>query len=196
VTILGEYTKAPGGAMHDTRVLVHHAVSGDDVAWRHIVRSYAPLLASVCRRYGLSGMDSDDIAGRVWLHLVVHIARLREPAALPGWLKTTTRRECRDMLKRKHNDFPLDGLERVDSGVTADARLLAEEQWRLLRQAIDCLTEAERKLLALLFRDPPTPYVEISAELDMPVGAIGPTRQRILKRLRRAHVWRGYRPTL
>lgn len=178
------------------RVLVHHAMSGDEVAWRHIVRSYAPLLAAVCRRHGLSGMDLEDIAGQVWLHLVSHIGRLREPAALPGWLKTTTGRECRDMLRRKHAEFPFDGLESADSWVAADARLLAEEQWRLLRQAINGLTDRERKLLALLFSDPPTPYVEISAELGMQIGAIGPTRQRILKRLRRAHVWHGYRPTL
>lgn len=178
------------------RVLVHHAMSGDEVAWRDIVRSYAPLLASVCRRYGLSGMDSDDIAGRVWMHLVIHIGRLREPAALPGWLKTTTRRECRDMLRRKRADFPVGSLDLADTPVAADTRLLAEEQWRLLRQAIGGLTGTERKLLALLFSDPPTPYVEISAELGMSVGAIGPTRQRILKRLRRAHVWHGYRPTL
>lgn len=177
-------------------VLVRHAVSGDDVAWRNIVHSYTPLLASVCRRYGLSGMDSDDIAGRVWLHLVIHIGRLREPAALPGWLKTTTRRECQDMLARKRNDFPLDSLEIADRSASADARLLAEEQWLKLRQAIDGLTDADRRLLALLFSDPPTTYAEIRAELGIPIGAIGPTRQRILKRLRRAHVWRGYRPTL
>jgi RNA polymerase sigma factor (sigma-70 family) len=177
------------------RLLVRHAVSGDEVAWRHIVRCFTPLLASVCRRYGLSGMDFDDIAARVWLHLVIHIARIREPAALPGWLKTTTRRECQDMLERKRNDFPLDALE-IPSRTTADARLLAEEQWRMLRQAIDDLTGAERQLLSLLFSDPPTPYVEIAKELDMPVGSIGPTRQRILRRLRQARVWRGYRPTL
>ena len=185
--------------MQDTtaiRVLVHHAMSGDEVAWRHIVSSYAPLLASVCRRYGLSGVDLEDIASRVWMHLVTHIGRIREPAALPGWLKTTTRRECQDMLRRKRAEFPFESLESADSSVAADARLLAEEQWRLLRQAIGSLTDTERKLLALLFSDPPTPYVEISAELGMQVGAIGPTRQRILKRLRRAQVWRGYRPTL
>jgi RNA polymerase sigma factor (sigma-70 family) len=178
------------------RVLVRHAVCGDDVAWRKIVRSYTPLLASVCRRYGLTGMDSDDIAARVWLYLVIHIARIREPAALPGWLKTTTRRECQDMLERRRGDFPLDGLEIPDPAPTADDRLLAEEQWRMLRQAVNGLTSAERRLLALLFSDPPTPYVEIAEELDMPVGSIGPTRARILKRLRQAKVWRDYRPTL
>ena len=46
----------------------------------------------------------------------------------------------------------------------------------MLRQAVNCLTGAERRLLALLFSDPPTSYVEIAEELDMPVGSIGPTR--------------------
>jgi DNA-directed RNA polymerase specialized sigma24 family protein len=33
--------------------------------------------------------------------------------------------------------------------------------------------------------DPRPPYEEIAAALDMPIGSIGPTRQRALVRLRR-----------
>jgi hypothetical protein len=35
-----------------------------------------------------------------------------------------------------------------------------------------------------LFSDPPTPYTTISSHLGIPVGAIGPTRQRCLARMR------------
>jgi hypothetical protein len=38
-------------------------------------------------------------------------------------------------------------------------------------------------------------YEEISAQLGMKRGSIGPTRQRILLRLRRADVWLDYEPT-
>jgi hypothetical protein len=39
--------------------------------------------------------------------------------------------------------------------------------------------------MGLLIEDPPVPYEEISARLDMPIGSIGPTRRRYLDELRR-----------
>src|SRR3984885_1730711 len=74
--------------------LVAHAVQGDPVAWNEIVERYAPLVWSICGRFQLSGRDREDVAQNVWLLLVEQLAKLREPAALPGWLATTTRREC------------------------------------------------------------------------------------------------------
>ncbi|HEV7647036.1 MAG TPA: sigma-70 family RNA polymerase sigma factor [Actinophytocola sp.] len=177
--------------------LVRHAVRGDESAWSDIVRSYTPLLSAVCRRHGLSGVDADDVGGRVWLHLLTNISRLREPAALPGWLQTTTRRECQAVLRDRGRHTPLAEWAVADpTGPSADSRLLAAERRIALERAIAGLCTADRRLLALLFSDPPTPYAEISRTLGLPVGAIGPTRQRILKRLRQAHVWRCYRPTV
>ncbi|GAB1516796.1 RNA polymerase sigma factor [Actinophytocola sp. KF-1] len=178
--------------------LVGCAAEGDESAWGDIVRSYTPLLSAVCRRHGLSRVDADDVGGRVWLHLLINISRLREPAALPGWLRTTTRRECQAVLRHRGQQphAPLDDHEPADvAGQSVDARLLAAERRMALETAVAGLSAADRRLLALLFSDPPTPYAEISRRLGMPVGAIGPTRQRILKRLRQAHVLRYYRPT-
>jgi RNA polymerase sigma factor (sigma-70 family) len=177
--------------------VVQLAARGDEFAWNDIVREYTPLLASVCRRYGLSKVDSEDVRGRVWMHLLTNIRCLREPAALPGWLRTTTRRECHHMLLgRPRQGTFYEEQEVAGTDSPSDARLLAEEQRILLQQAVDGLAETDRRLLAMLFSDPPKSYAEISLTLDMPVGAIGPTRQRILKRLRRAEVWRDYRPTV
>ena len=39
-------------------------------------------------------------------------------------------------------------------------------------------------LLRLLVADPPPSYEDVGAALDMPIGSIGPTRQRCLDRLR------------
>lgn len=176
-------------------ILVSDAVQGDESAWHTIVRSYTPLVRAVCRRHGLSAADADDVAGRVWMHLLADIRRLREPAALPGWLRTTTRRECQ-ALWRTNRDTPFDEDAVLHPALPpADARLLAEEQRVVLREAVSSLPEQERRLLALLFSDPPVSYEEISARLGMKRGSIGPTRQRILLRLRRADVWLDYEPT-
>ena len=74
--------------------LVTRATAGDPVAWDEIVERYAPLVWSICRRFQLSARDAEDVAQSVWLLLIEHLGRLRDPAALPGWLATTTRREC------------------------------------------------------------------------------------------------------
>ena len=47
----------------------------------------------------LGAADAQDAGQRVWLHLVEHLGNLRDPAALPGWLATVTRRECARLLR-------------------------------------------------------------------------------------------------
>lgn len=130
------------------------------------------------------------------MHLLTNISRLRDPAALPGWLRTTTRRECQAAVWGRRQDVPLDDEAVVHpTEPPADTRLLTEERRIVLREAISSLTEQDCRLLSLLFSDPPTPYAEISELLGISVGSIGPTRQRILRRLRKSLVWGVYEPT-
>ena len=74
--------------------LVMRARNGDEHAWAALVERYAPLIWSICRKYRLDNSDAADAGQNVWLHLVDQLDKLRDPAALPGWLVTTTRREC------------------------------------------------------------------------------------------------------
>src|SRR5579864_4863696 len=74
--------------------LVARVRSGDTRAWDALVDRYASLISSICRKYRLGRADADDVAQSVWLHLVGHLDHIRNAAALPGWLATTTRREC------------------------------------------------------------------------------------------------------
>ena len=54
-----------------------------------------------------------------------------------------------------------------------------------LREAFADLPPGGQQLMELLIVDPPPPSTEISARLGIPVGSIGPTRSRLLARLRR-----------
>jgi hypothetical protein len=58
------------------------------------VERYAPLVWAICTRFQLSTSRSRGRGQNVWLLLVEQLGKLREPAALPGWLATTTHREC------------------------------------------------------------------------------------------------------
>jgi RNA polymerase sigma factor (sigma-70 family) len=167
--------------------LVTRARAGDKAAWDLIVDRYAPLIWAVCRRHQLSGADAEDVGASVWLRLVENLGGLREPAALPGWLATTTRRECLAFLGHRDRQVPVENLDLgSDSGPASDEWLLIQERRDALRQAFDGLQERCKRLLSMLFSEPPMPYAEISATLEMAVGAIGPNRKRCLDQLRRS----------
>jgi DNA-directed RNA polymerase specialized sigma24 family protein len=153
--------------------LVTRARAGDKRAWDALVERYAPLIWSICRQYRLGRDDADDIGQSVWMHLVDQLDKIRNPAALAGWLATTTRRECGRLVRAAHAPGA------VVCGL--DAEIIPDEQAEAVEQE---LLAAERHA-ALREADPPVAYTEISARLGIPIGSIGPTRSRYLDRMRR-----------
>jgi RNA polymerase sigma factor (sigma-70 family) len=166
------------------QALVDSASRGDERAWGAIVRRYRSLVLAVCRGLGVTGVDAEDVSGDVWLRLVANLGSLRTPAALPGWIATTTRRECLQLLRDRSRLVP-DATEVVATEPGPDAELLVNERRVALQEALGRLPGRDQELLSMLFSDPPTPYTVISTRLGMPIGAIGPTRQRCLARVRR-----------
>lgn len=170
--------------------LVARATGGDQGAWNEIVERYAPLVWSICGRYRLTSQDIEDVGQTVWLRLVEQIGNLREPAALPGWLATTTQREClrvmRDGRKRDRFGSSADELEVPGQPAVIEQELIAAERNAAVRVAFAGLPRRCRQLLSMLISDPPLSYLEISTVLGMPIGSIGPQRLRCLRRLRQS----------
>jgi RNA polymerase sigma factor (sigma-70 family) len=169
--------------------LVTRARNGDARAWDALVERYAPLIWSICRRHRLSDADARDVGQSVWLRLVDQLGTIRDPAALPGWLATTTRRECGRVLCVARGPLAATYLPDAETlpdehAATAEQELLAAERHAALRGALLDLPLDCQRLIALLAADPPVPYAEISTRLGIPVGSIGPTRQRCLDKLR------------
>lgn len=174
-------------------VMVTRAREGDQSAWNELVERYAPLVWAICRRHRLRGPEADDVGQSVWLRLVEQLDSLREPAALPGWLATTTQRECLRVIRvagrRESAERPLDFEMAGDMGeadAVVEQELIDAERRAALRAAFAQMPIACRRLLSMLMQEPPPPYAEISARLEMPVGSIGPNRARCLSRLRRS----------
>ena len=174
---------------HPVTGLVGRARTGDKQAWDALVERYAPLIWSICRRHGLTYTDAADVSQNVWLYLVDHLGSLRDPAALPAWLATTTRHECGRVLRAARGPLAagcgLDAQNLPDEqAATADQELLTAERHAALRVALGDLPAGCQRLIALLIADPHLPYADISAQLGIPVGSIGPTRRRCLDKLR------------
>jgi RNA polymerase sigma factor (sigma-70 family) len=170
--------------------LVNRAAGGDPTAWEEIVERYAPLVWSICARFQLSNHDREDVAQNVWLLLVEQLGKLRVAAALPGWLATTTQRECLRVVMAARKSERLgtgldDALQFVDNTIIDEEILMAERN-AALRAAFAELAPKCQRLLAMLTSDPPSSYAVISATLEIPVGSIGPQRARCLERLRKS----------
>ena len=170
--------------------LVTRARNGDNQAWDTLVGRYAPLIWSICRRLRLDDADAADVSQNVWLQLVHYLDKIHDPAALPGWLATVTRRECLRILGATRR--PLAAGNAMDAetipdeqDATAEQELLAAERNAALREALGDLPPSGQQLILLLLQDPPLSYADISARLGVPVGSIGPTRRRCLDKLRR-----------
>jgi RNA polymerase sigma factor (sigma-70 family) len=168
--------------------LVTRARKGDQQAWDSLVERYAPLIWSICRHYRLDRADAEDVGQRIWLQFVNHLGAIRDPAAVPGWLTTTTKRECGRVVRATRG--PQAAGQLLDESVadrqttTAEQELLAAERHAALHQAFTCLSPSRQQLMAMLIEDPPVPYTEISARLGIPVSSIGPTRRRCLDQIR------------
>jgi RNA polymerase sigma factor (sigma-70 family) len=176
--------------------LVARAAAGDQGAWNDIIERYAPLVWSICNRYRLSSNDVEDVGQTVWLRLVEQLGNLREPAALPGWLATTTQRECVRVLRaaRRPDQAGLvpEDLESLPGPAQIEQEIMTAQTHAALRAAFAELPVRCRQLLAMLMSDPPLSYSEISTILQVPIGSIGPERGRCLQRLRRSSSLSGF----
>jgi RNA polymerase sigma factor (sigma-70 family) len=193
----GPGTVDPGPlADEDTAHLLRLAGHGDEAALRAIVDRFDGMLWSVVRGFRLGDAQAADAVQATWLRLVENLGTIRTPERLPGWLRTTAQRASIDAIRttRRETQLDLDGsdlgapenraADRHDNEPEASA--VRKERVAMVRRAVQELPERHQELLGLLVASPPMSYEEIGARLSMPVGSIGPTRARLLARLRTA----------
>lgn len=168
--------------------LVRGAAAGDRRAWERLVDQFAGLIWSITAEFKLGESDAADVVQTTWLRLLEHIDRIEFPDRVGSWLAATARNEClRNLAARKrvvlaNDDEVLTSV--VASEPEVDERILADERDQVVRDALSGLPRRWQRLLELLMADPPTSYADISSELGLPMGSIGPTRGRSLARLR------------
>lgn len=176
-------TPAAGGLAR----LVDAARAGDTRAWEELHTRLTPTLRAIARGYRLSTDDIDDAVQATWVALVTSIGRVRDPAAVSGWLATTVRRECLRLLQRPVREIATDEptpADAVDAFADPERALLEAERRAAVHSALRSLPERQRLLMTLMVAEPAIDYATISATLSMPQGSIGPVRARSLARLR------------
>jgi RNA polymerase sigma factor (sigma-70 family) len=156
------------------------------------LNKYERLVYSIPLRYGLSRDDAADISQITFTILIQSLDTLRDDSRLGPWLATVARRHTWRLMERNRRTIASEHLD--DTSLAESAALLGKsdadsiEHWELsewLDAGLSKISESCRKLLlALYFQPERSSYAEVAAHLDMPIGSIGPTRARCLKRLR------------
>jgi RNA polymerase sigma factor (sigma-70 family) len=169
----------------DLTHLTRAAAGGDQGAWTDLVTRLDAALRAVAGRYRL-GADVDDVVQTAWLRALDHVDRLNDPGAIAGWLVTTTRREAMRTLQRAVREVVTSDVTAVESSDAATPETVALEHERraAVRDAVQRLPQRQRRLMDTLLTTPAPSYQRVALDTGMPVGSIGPTRDRAIARLR------------
>lgn len=152
-----------------------------------LVRLMTPVLWHVVRAYGLERTLAEDVVQTTWLQLVRGHGSIADPRAVSAWLTTTARREAWKVGKA-HGRVDTTDADDLDAllpeQVSAEDHATIGDENRRLWLAVQRLAERCQRLLRVIAFDDRPDYARIAADLAMPIGSIGPTRNRCLAKLR------------
>jgi RNA polymerase sigma factor (sigma-70 family) len=171
----------------DTAELLPRAAQGDPGAWQEILRRYSGVVLGKIRAFRLQQADALDAVQMTWLRLAENLPQIQHPERLGGWLATTAARECLRLLHQaQRTPIPTDAVVDTiaDPAPNPEQRVIDAETAQTLRLLVAKLPPRQGRLLRALFTDHPPSYAELSRATGIPLGSIGPTRNRALHQLR------------
>ncbi|MEJ1156508.1 MULTISPECIES: RNA polymerase sigma factor [Microbacterium] len=160
---------------------------GDTRAMDELVRLMTPTLWHVARAYGLDFALAQDVVQTTWMTLVRRHESIMDARAVSGWLTMCARREAWRVGKqhRQADATESAALEtQLPVHESAEHDAVAADESRRLWSAVTMLNERCQRLLRVVAFEERPDYARIAEDLAMPVGSIGPTRQRCLGKLR------------
>ncbi len=168
------------------------------IAWRQgrsravdeLIELCAPFVRRQAERYAWRRTEVDDIAQEVWVRLIAKSSLIRDPQTLLAWLQIVTRRVAAQHGHREARlvPSPVDEEEHPAPCSTEDEaidRCHRDHLTKRVRTALGELSNQDRHLLLLLHRDDRPGYEAIGRVVQRPTGSLGPSRMRLLKRLRK-----------
>lgn len=166
--------------------------AGDPSAWNALVEAHSSGLYRMARRHGLARADAEDVVQITWLRCLERVSTVREPSALPSWLRATARNESlrrvhglRRVIPRDHTDHDTSWEAAHEPVADVADIVVRRDEARCLWAAISDLPERQQRVLATLLHADDEGYREGAQSLGVPMGSLGPTRQRAIARLRR-----------
>jgi RNA polymerase sigma factor (sigma-70 family) len=171
------------------RDLLDRIGRGDRDAGDELVTRYRCLIAAAARRVLYSSADVDDVVQETFVILLLSSAKIRQPERLGPWLWTTATNLARRTARRNDRQRPADDVELradLEAGLSDDfdRDLDREQDSEALQEALSSISDDERRLIGMLTVEERPCYAAISEAVHRPIGSLGPTRRRILTKLR------------
>jgi RNA polymerase sigma factor (sigma-70 family) len=169
--------------------LVRRYCNGDPTSIPALMDRFRPVIAGAARRHVYSAHDIDDVVQETWLAFVTKAPQIREPERVVGWLRTTATNLARRVAMRNARTDLVDEttMERALPSFEDDVTTRATEQSQrhAFEEAVENLSHPDRRLVSLLVDERGLSYGAIGGLLQRPIGSIGPSRARVVDKIRR-----------
>ncbi|HZS45652.1 MAG TPA: sigma-70 family RNA polymerase sigma factor [Blastocatellia bacterium] len=159
--------------MESLSVMVERIRDGDADAYASIVRRFQDMAVG----YGYSILRdfqmAEDAAQEAFFEAYRELAKLREPAAFPGWFRRIVFKHCDRLIRGKSLlQVPLEDAVIEDSAERSPTELIEQGEMKdRIWEAVESLPEHERTVVTLYYMSGHS-QKEIGEFLDVPVGTI------------------------
>ena len=170
-------------------VLVHRHFDGDATALAKLIEIFQSLVKAAARRVLHCSSDVDDAVQDTWLNFVRFGDRIADPERVGAWLWTVALNSARRIQRRDGRCIVADNVVDLADAMADEvpdpdqAMQRCERASAVLRAAAD-MRETDQRVLSLMMDERGYDYRQISSISGRPIGSLGPTRERIIRKLR------------
>ena len=133
------------------------------------------------RRYGMTNEQAEELVQEAW---VLFLEKRREICKARPWLTGTIANLCKQEIQRNRRARETSLTLEEGAAELQDERPVINADVLAVRQALSRADERTRSLCTLIGIDG-LAYNEVSEELEMPLGSVGPLYIRAKQRMRR-----------
>jgi RNA polymerase sigma factor (sigma-70 family) len=192
-----ERTAHPEGPVEeDRRHLIAALLRSDELAWRHFIHRFGPLIYRVLKGFPGLRDQRDDAFQEICIIIHRSLGSLRDPEKLAVWVYSIAYRHAADMTRKWARSrtvrlFNEEDIRLPVAEPTVGLEIETLERAALLLDLIAGMRpRCQQVLRALYIEDPPLSYEQLRERTGIPLGSIGPTRARCLDELK--DLWNRY----
>ena len=165
--------------MREDRNVIERVLAGDTHAYAHLVQKYQARIRGYCLGVLKNQAEADDAAQEIFIKAYRALGSFQGNAAFMTWIYRIAVNHCRDLLRSesRRRTESWDELQERE-GDSLEARITTfpepsrmDDRRRLLREALDKLSEDQRTLL-LLRESEGLSYQELAETLCCSLDAV------------------------
>jgi RNA polymerase sigma factor (sigma-70 family) len=169
--------------------LVQRHFDGDAKALAELISIFEGLVKAAARRVLRCSTVFDDAVQDTWLNFVRFGDRIADPERVGAWLWTVALNSARRIQRRDSRCIVAENVvdladAMADEVPEPDHALQRCERAMVVHRAAAEMRETDQRVLSLMMDERAYDYRQISKISGRPIGSLGPTRDRIIRKLR------------